>query len=166
MVEYVNQVTAIFKADLNKKNTEATYESILKTEFTKSDSQSAWIEIKDLINSDLEPSWNEKQPNTNKLFKKSRLNFVAYFGKPEFVSGHGDKQQLIIQKTQEGLELIVFYEVDKPEFFTSLSNNLNQYSELILYMRLNERDENFEVDEDGRRIVVPISHVSLSFTNK
>ena len=64
MNPYVTQVTTIFKANLSNKNTEATYESILKTEFTKSDSQSAWIEIKDLFNSELSSSWNKKQPNT------------------------------------------------------------------------------------------------------
>lgn len=165
MVEYVNQVIAIFKADLNKKNAEATYESILKTEFTQSDSQSSWIEIKDLINSELEGSWDNKQPNTNKLFNKSRLNVVAYFGKPEFIGKHGDKQELIIQKTQEGLELIVFYEVDKAEFLANLTNNLNQYSELSLYMRLDERDEKFGTFEAGSREVIKISHLSLTFTN-
>ena len=157
MVEYVNQVIAIFKADLNKKNAEATYESILKTEFTQSDSQSSWIEIKG--------SWDNKQPNTNKLFNKSRLNVVAYFGKPEFIGKHGDKQELIIQKTQEGLELIVFYEVDKAEFLANLTNNLNQYSELSLYMRLDERDEKFGTFEAGSREVIKISHLSLTFTN-
>ena len=165
MNEYVNQVTTIFKADLNKKNAEVTYESILKTEFTKSDSQSTWIEIKDLFNSELSASWNEKQPYTNKLFNKSRLNFVAYYGKPEFIGKHGDKQELIIEKTQEGLNLIIFYEVEKAEFLTNISNNLNQYLELNLYMRLAEKDEVFGTFEVGNRKVIKISHLSLTFSN-
>lgn len=165
MVEYVSQVTAIFKADLNKKNTEATYESILKTEFTKSDSQSAWIEIKDLINSELEESWDKKQPYMNQLLNKSRLNFVAYYGNPEFIRKNGDRQELIIEKTKEGLQLIVFYEVDKAEFLSNLTNNLNQYSELSLYMRLDERDEKFGTFGAGSRKLIKISHLSLTFTN-
>ena len=165
MNPYVTQVTTIFKANLSNENTEATYESILKTEFTKSDSQSAWIEIKDLFNSELSSSWNKKQPNTNKLFNNSRLNFVAYYGKPEFIGKHGDKQQLIIEKTQEGLELIIFYEVEKVEFLTNMTNNLNQYSELSLYMRLDERDEVFGTFEAGSRKVIKIPHLSLTFSN-
>lgn len=165
MNEYVSQVTTIFKADLSKKNTEVTYESILKTEFTKSDSQSAWIEIKDLINSELSPSWNEKQPNANKLFNKSRLNFVAYYGTPEFIGKHGDKQELIIEKTQNGLELIVFYEIDNPEFLTGLANNLNQFSELSLYMRLNQRDQDFVNLKVGTRLVTSIAYLTLTFNS-
>jgi hypothetical protein len=165
MNPHLTQVTTIFKTNLSNKNTETTYESILKTEFTESDSQSAWIEIKDLINSELEAFWDKKQSNTNKFFNKSKLNLVIYYGKPEFIGKHVSKQDLTIQMTENGLELIIFYEVGKAEFLTNISNNLNQYSELSLYMRLNKMDEEFTNIGVGKGMNTLIAHLSLTFCN-
>jgi hypothetical protein len=151
------KVFVIFKKILNAGENEGTcFESTIPNMFSKTESSSITLEIKELVNYSLGESWNEKQPNTNKQFANKKANLVIYYGELDVFS---KKQKQAIQLSSDGA--FIMWRVDSIEYLMGISNSLRHSKEASLKIDLDEDD--FFFGEEKSLFNVTINKISITF---
>ena len=151
-------VAVYFKKKLNGSGANLSFDSKIKRGMDKWEGQSAYVDIDNLEY--VAVNWlNKKEPNTHKLFSKSKAQLVICYGKQEWQSKNPSPHDISIS----GDKAFITWQVESMEYLNGIANAINSNEELSLKIEVACNDKKIGEQLNEKVIKEDIYKISVMF---